>query len=113
MAAWQEAELPVQQLSQITIEALHSLRHDLKVLDVRDQHEWEEGHIKGALHIPYYFIEEHLQELDPRLPIAIFCACGQRSSIACSVLQGHGFTQLFNVAGGMEAWEKEGFEQEA
>jgi len=112
MAAWQEAELPVQQLSQITVEALHSLRHDLKVLDVRDQNEWEEGHIKGAWHIPYYFIEEHLQELDPTRPIAVICATGQRSSIACSILQGHGFTQLFNVVGGMDAWEKAGSEQE-
>ncbi len=112
MAAWQEAELPVQQLSQITVEALHSLRHDLKVLDVRDQNEWEEGHIKGALHIPYYFIEEHLQELDATHPMAVICATGQRSSIACSILQGHGFTQLFNVVGGMEAWEKVRSKQE-
>ena len=113
MAAWQEAELPVQQLSQITVEALYSLRHDLKVLDVRDQNEWEEGHIKGALHIPYYFIKEHLQKLDLSHPIAVICATGQRSSIACSILQRQGFTQLFNVVGGMEAWEKERFEQEA
>jgi hydroxyacylglutathione hydrolase len=113
MLAWQEAELPVQQLSQITVEALHSLRHDLRVLDVRDQSEWEEGHIKGALHIPYYFIEEHLQELDPKHLIAVICGTGQRSSIACSILQRRGFTQLFNVVGGMEAWMKGGYEQES
>lgn len=111
MIAWQEAELPVQQLSQITVESLHSLRHDLKVLDVRDQNEWDEGHIKGATHMPYYFIEQHAQELDPTQPMAVICGSGQRSSIACSILLGRGFTQLFNVAGGMEAWEKEGFEK--
>src|SRR2546426_4955950 len=71
MAAWQEADLPVQQLSQITVEALHSMRHDLKILDVRDQGEWEEGHIKGAIHIPYYFLEQRLQELDNTQPIAL------------------------------------------
>lgn len=111
MIAWQEAELPVQQLRQITVEGLHSLRHDLKVLDVRDQNEWDEGHIKGATHMPYYFIEQHAQELDPTQPMAVICGSGQRSSIACSILLGRGFTQLFNVVGGMEAWEKEGFEK--
>ena len=119
MAAWQEAELPVQQLSQITVETLHSMRHDLKVLDVRDQGEWEEGHIKGAMHIPYYFLQAHLQDGRNELeryktqPMAVSCGSGQRSSLASSILLRHGFTQLFNVVGGMEAWEKAGFEKEA
>ena len=112
MATWQEAGFPVQQLDQITVETLHSMRHDLKILDVRDQGEWEEGHIKGAMHIPYYFLEQHLQELDNSQSLALICASGQRSSIACSLLQRHGFTQLFNVVGGMEAWEEAGLEQE-
>lgn len=113
MATWQEADLPVQQLNQITVETLHSMRHDLKILDVRDQNEWEEGHIKGAIHFPYYFLEQHLQELDITKPIAVICASGQRSSIACSLLQRHSFTQLFNVVGGMDAWEQAGFEYNA
>jgi hydroxyacylglutathione hydrolase len=108
MATWQEADLPVQQLEQITVETLYSMRHDLKILDVRDQSEWEEGHIKGATHIPYYFLIERLQELDNTKPMAVICASGQRSSIACSLLQKHGFTQLFNVVGGMEAWDEAG-----
>ena len=119
MAAWREAELPVQQLSQITVDTLHSMRHDLKILDVRDQSEWEEGHIKGAMHIPYYFLQQHLQSGDDELerykaqPLAVLCGSGQRSSLASSILLKHGFTQLFNVVGGMEAWEKAGFEKEA
>lgn len=119
MATWQEAGLPMQQLSQITVETLHSMRHDLKVLDVRDQSEWEEGHIKGAMHIPYYFLQAHLQDERNELeryrtqPLAVICGSGQRSSLASSILLRHGFTQLFNVVGGMEAWEKAGFEEEA
>jgi glyoxylase-like metal-dependent hydrolase (beta-lactamase superfamily II)/rhodanese-related sulfurtransferase len=112
IAAWLEADLPVQNLDQISVETLHSMRHDLKILDVRDQDEWEEGHIKGATHIPYYFLEQNLQELDNSQPTALICASGQRSSIACSLLQRHGFTQLFNVAGGMDAWEEAGLEKE-
>ena len=116
MAAWQEAELPVQPLSQITVESLHSLRHDLQVLDVRDLDEWGEGHIKGAIHIPYYFVEQRVQDEGNELeryksqPLAVICASGQRSSLASSILQKHGFTQLFNVVGGMEAWKKAGLD---
>ena len=113
MSTWQEAGLPIQQLSQIAVETLHSMRHDLKILDVRDKSEWEEGHIKGATHIPYYFLVQRLQELDNTQPLALICASGQRSSIACSLLQKNGFTQLFNVVGGMDAWEQACFEQDA
>ena len=112
MPAWQEADLPIQQLSQIAVETLHSMRHDLKILDVRDQSEWEEGYIKGATHIPYYFLLQRLQELHNTQPLAVICASGQRSSIACSLLQKHSFTQLFNVVGGMDAWDEAGFDIE-
>ncbi|HZU67256.1 MAG TPA: rhodanese-like domain-containing protein [Ktedonobacteraceae bacterium] len=111
MEAWREAELPLQALGQITVEDLHSLRHDLQVLDVRDPNEWQEGHIKGAVHIPYYDIEQRLPALNPAQPVAVVCGSGQRSTIACSLLQRHGFTQLFNVVGGMEAWDEAGFEK--
>ena len=115
MDAWIEAELPVQQMGQITVEELHAIRHDLAILDVRDQDEWDEGHIKGALHLPYYFIEQRLQDTHNELdsyrnrPLAVTCASGQRSAIACSLLQRQGFGEVFNVIGGMDAWKKAGF----
>ncbi len=115
MEAWQEAGFPVQPLAQISVEQLHTLLHSganghLIVLDVRDQSEWDEGHIAPAKHIPYYFIEERVQELDPAQEMAVLCASGQRSTIACSLLQRHGFTELSNVVGGMDAWKEAGFE---
>jgi hydroxyacylglutathione hydrolase len=89
------------------------LSSPLHILDVRDQSEWDEGHIAGATHIPYYFIEQRLHEhqLNPAQPLAVMCASGQRSTIACSILQRHGFRNLSNVVGGMDAWEKAGFER--
>jgi hydroxyacylglutathione hydrolase len=105
MAVWQEAGLPVQQVSQLSVEEL-ARRHGLTILDVRDQGEWEEGHIKGALHLPYYSIEQQVHELDRTQPLAVICASGQRSMIASALLQRHGFTAVANVVGGMEAWDK-------
>ena len=106
------AELPVQQLGQLTVEELHAIHSDVAILDVRDQNEWDEGHIKGALHIPYYFIEQRLKDGHNELnsyrdrQLAVTCASGQRSAIACSLLKRHGFKKLFNVVGGMDAWKK-------
>ena len=110
MTVWREAGLPVQQLQQMSIDELHAIYHDQAILDVRDKSEWDEGHIKGASHIPYYFIQERYQELESSQPLVVICAGGQRSTIACSLLQKHGFTQLLNVLGGMDTWNRVGFE---
>lgn len=108
--AWQEVDLPVQTLDQLDVETLHSSLHNLKILDVRDPGEWNEGHIRGARHIPYYSVEQRHTDLDLSRPLAVMCGSGQRSSLACSILQRHGFTSLFNVIGGMDAWNKAGYE---
>ncbi len=106
MDAWRLADLPVEKLEQLTIEQFHRRRAALPVLDVRDQGEWDAGHIEGALHVPYYVLEQHLAALDAAQPIAVICASGQRSTVASAILQRHGFQQVFNVIGGMEAWKK-------
>ena len=106
MAAWQEAGLPVQQLNQLSIEELSASRHAFTILDVRDRDEWDEGHIAGALHLPYYVVLDQLHELDRTRPLAVMCASGQRSTIASALLQRHGFTAVANVVGGMEAWNQ-------
>ncbi|HET7637350.1 MAG TPA: MBL fold metallo-hydrolase [Ktedonobacteraceae bacterium] len=108
--AWQEVDLPVQTLDQLDVETLHSSQHNLKILDVRDPGEWNEGHIRGARHMPYYSVDQRHADLDPSRPLAVMCGSGQRSSLACSILQRHGFTSLFNVIGGMDAWNKAGYE---
>jgi len=105
MAAWQEAGLPVQQVSQLSVEELVR-RHTLTILDVRDQGEWDEGYIAGAIHLPYYAILDQVHTLDRTQPLAVICASGQRSMIASAILQRKGFTAVANVVGGMDAWNK-------
>ena len=115
MEAWLDADLPTQGLSEITVAQLREMLPDVPVLDVRDQGEWDEGHIEDALHVPYYFIEQQLQSGNEELQryadqqLAVICGSGQRSAIASSLLQKRGFTRLFNVVGGMDAWHEKGF----
>jgi hydroxyacylglutathione hydrolase len=105
MAAWQKTGLPVQQVSQLSVKEV-ARRHAFTILDVRDQGEWDEGHIKGAIHLPYYTVEQQMHELDRTQPLAVICASGQRSMIATALLQRQGFTAVANVVGGMEAWNQ-------
>jgi hydroxyacylglutathione hydrolase len=111
MRAWQEAALPSGRLEQLTVTGLHAIQHDLAILDVRDQTEWDEGHIRGASHIPYYLLEQRIGALDRSRPLAVVCGSGQRSMLACSILLRHGFAQLFNVTGGMDAWDEAAYEK--
>jgi rhodanese-related sulfurtransferase len=105
MAAWQAAALPLQALAQIRATQLAEQLDLVTVLDVRDESEWQQGHIENALHIPFYELEARLSTLDTTCPYAVICAGGQRSALACSLLLRHGFGHVYNVTGGMLAWQ--------
>jgi rhodanese-related sulfurtransferase len=80
---------------------------DLVVLDVREPHEWEAGHIAGAVHIPLADIPARVGELDPSVRTLVVCHLGGRSARATQWLHAQGH-DVVNVEGGMEAWEMAG-----
>ena len=61
--------------------------------------------IAGSVSIPLNHLAERLAELPSDRPLLVYCAGGYRSSIAASLLQRHGFTQVSEIAGGIAAWE--------
>ncbi|AWB90801.1 rhodanese-like domain-containing protein [Aeromicrobium chenweiae] len=77
------------------------------VLDVREDNEWQAGHIDGATHIPLGDLPARVGELDPTVPTLVVCHLGGRSARATQWLQAQGLDAT-NVAGGMEAWEQAG-----
>ena len=74
------------------------------VVDVRTPREWTGSHIPGSVNIPLNHLEAELSAIPRDRTIAVTCAGGYRSSIAASLLQRHGFTNLLELAGGMAAW---------
>jgi rhodanese-related sulfurtransferase/glyoxylase-like metal-dependent hydrolase (beta-lactamase superfamily II) len=111
MPSWIAAGLPVATLAQVNARELAARREidaRLQVLDVRERDEWEAGHIVGALHIPFAAVAGQLDALDHERPIAVICAGGERSTIAASVLQARGLSDVMNVRGGMGAWHAAG-----
>jgi rhodanese-related sulfurtransferase len=79
------------------------------VIDVREPHEFAEGHITNARHIPLGKIEERCYELESHKqnPLIVVCQSGTRSPAACKKLVNLGFTQVFEMKGGMLAWEED------
>jgi len=77
-----------------------------QLIDVREQHEWDAGHIEGARHIPLGRLQAEAATIDPDQPILFQCKTGGRSTMAAQAFRASGF-RAFNVVGGLEQWVAE------
>jgi hydroxyacylglutathione hydrolase len=112
MRAWDSSGRPLEMVRQMPASELHGRLEagdkSFTVVDVREDSEWKEGHIPGALHVPFHELSKHLDDLPSNKPVATICGGGTRSSIAASILQAQGFEPV-NVVGGMDAWKSAGY----
>jgi rhodanese-related sulfurtransferase len=78
------------------------------VLDVREQSEYDSGHILSSKLVPLGKLGSRLGELEKyrERPIIVVCRSGQRSASACALLGKQGFSQAYNLNGGVMAWQK-------
>lgn len=89
--------------------ALQLINHkEAVVLDVREADEFGGGHLLNAKHIPLGKLRERVGELERQRekPLLVVCRSGQRSATACAVLGREGFAQVYNLSGGVMAWQK-------
>ena len=139
VAAWKQAGFALEKLPQMTVQELQERLTEghrgltgtgtetgsqagagnqagtgkkLRVLDVRREPEWQAGHIAGAAWWPLDRFKVSPPEVDPAAPLAVHCASGYRSVIACSLLRRAGMQNVINVVGGFDAWKKAGLEVE-
>ena len=107
---WREQGLPIEMIATTSAaeSAVWMQQGLVHVLDVRDQYEWDEKHIPGAQHQFVGDLEENLPQLPKDARIVVHCSVGHRSGVAASILKRHGFTQVYNLLGGITAWEKLG-----
>ena len=84
------------------------------IVDVREDSEWNEQHIPGAIHIPLAQLNDRLSELKPYKdsPVITQCRSGGRSAKALDVLKSAGFANVYNMDGGLIAWNKAGLKTE-
>jgi rhodanese-related sulfurtransferase len=74
------------------------------ILDVRTAEEYAEGHIPGALLIPYDQLEKSFSEKDRNRPLIVYCRSGRRSAIAVKTLEAMGYKKVYDL-GGMGNWK--------
>ena len=109
-------ELLQQTRSEISeIDASHA-RHRIEsgepvVVDVREQDEWDEGHIPGAVHVPRGHLESRIERLAPDTsrPVVVYCSAGNRSAFAAKSLAELGYEDVVSLAGGFTDWKRNGF----
>ncbi len=90
----------------LSVEQLQTLLQQaaVTVIDVREDEELAIAALPGALHIPLQTLPARIGELDRTAPLAMLCHHGMRSEMAGRWLEAQGFSDVSNVAGGIDAW---------
>ena len=88
-------------------EMLHS-QDSITIIDVRTATEFNNGHIPQARLIPLQVITRRMSEIPRDQPVILTCASGNRSRVAGEQLAAEGFQNLYNMQGGLFAWQRAG-----
>jgi rhodanese-related sulfurtransferase len=110
MLLWSYFGSRIQGIKEVgTLEAVQLINHkDAVIVDVRDQKEFETGHLLNSKLIPLGTIKTRIGELEKYRdrPVIVVCTSGQRSKIAASQLKKMEFAQAYSLVGGVAAWRK-------
>ena len=87
---------------------------DAKLIDVREDNEWEAAHAAGAIHLGKGMIERDVETMVPNknTEMILYCCGGYRSALVADVLQKMGYTNAYSMAGGWKAWKESGADVE-
>lgn len=82
---------------------------NIQLIDVREEFEYQQGHVVGARSVPIHALPQSLDSLglDPQRPIVAICLSGHRSIPAYRLLKRKGYDQVYSLAGGMLAWRRD------
>ena len=98
-------EIPVEE----TLERINA-GEGVRLIDVREDKEWEAGHAAGAEHLGKGIIERDIEQAvpDKGTELILYCGGGYRSALAADNLQRMGYTNVYSLAGGWKAWNEAG-----
>lgn len=93
----------------ITIEEVYEILKTQKdnyvILDVRTKEEFDSGHLDSAVLIPVDDLEARYGEITKNKPVIVYCRSGRRSAKAVAILVSKGFSQVYDMTGGIDAWK--------
>ena len=110
LAIVDDAKTRVKQMSVAEYEQLAASTEPLLLIDVREDHEWNEAHPKGALHLSKGIIERDIEDVAPdkNMHLVLMCGGGYRASLAADNLQKMGYSKAISFDGGWRAWQAAG-----
>lgn len=100
------------EIRQNTAEEVYKIineKKDYYLVDVRTKEEYSQVHLGGAALIPVDEIKNRLTEIPKDKPVIVYCKSGARSMQAANILVSNGFKAVYNMTGGIEEWQKEGY----
>ncbi len=111
----EEARAKVHEVSNVDVKRrLDAKDAKLQVIDVREDHEWNAGHVPGAVHLGRGILERDVEKLVPDVDreIVLYCGGGFRSALAAESLQRMGYRNVHSMAGGYSGWLEKGYATE-
>jgi rhodanese-related sulfurtransferase len=107
-----EARAKVRECSIEDLKAVLDSGSRVLVFDTREDHEWANGHIPGAIHLSKGIVERDIERVvtDPTETLYLYCGGGYRSALVAENLQRMGYTGSISVDGGFRAWKEKGFD---
>ena len=99
---------PVKHVEALEARSLLASNPNIKVLDVRTKGEYKRGHIEGAIRNNYFStkFKKRLRLLDRNTPYLVHCKSGHRSERVIKIMNKEGFTNIYHLDGGYDAWKK-------
>lgn len=107
-----EARATVPEISALEADAQRQGDPRTLLIDVREESEWEAGHVDGAVHVSRSYLEQDIEAAAPDRdrPIVLYCAGGIRSLFAGQTLQELGYTNVASMTGGFQSWKAQGLD---
>lgn len=84
-------------------------KSDLLIVDVRSPQELREGYIEGSVFVPFWQIAQGKADLPKDRPLLLVCAVGGRSYAIGQALARSGWSEIYNLSGGISAWKRSGY----
>ncbi len=85
-------------------------KNKVKLIDIRDTYEHDQGAIPGSENLPVHLLPEKIAELDKNKTLVFYCQVGVRSAQICAWMLENGFKHVHNLRGGIYAWRQSGLQ---
>ncbi|MBI5173696.1 MAG: sulfurtransferase [Candidatus Melainabacteria bacterium] len=104
-------------IKEVTIDDVLSwqaAQEDFVFMDVREDHEWQQGRASGSIHLGRGILERDIEKVveDKGKKVVLYCGGGYRSALAADNMQKMGYTNVLSMAGGIRAWREHNLPEE-